>query len=110
MRLKLLLAEAPPERISLSIVDGPKIKLKHFDLIETAVLETPVGALEYRSLSADLRRARRAQLGHLARGRPRFPDGPHSTRRKRLRDGDSVAECCCWRAGRLRVGALTSQA
>ena len=45
MRLKLLLAEAPPERISLSIVDGPKIKLKHFDLIETAVLETPVGAL-----------------------------------------------------------------
>ncbi len=45
MRLKLLLAEAPPERISLSIVDGPKIKVKHFDLIETAVLETPVGAL-----------------------------------------------------------------
>ena len=45
MRLKLLLAEAPPARISLSIVDGPKIKLKHFDLIETAVLETPVGAL-----------------------------------------------------------------
>ena len=45
MRLKLLLAKAPPERISLSIVDGPKIKLKHFDLVETAVLETPVGAL-----------------------------------------------------------------
>ncbi len=45
MRLKLLLAEAPPERISLSIVDGPKIKLKHFDLVETAVLDTPVGAL-----------------------------------------------------------------
>ena len=45
MRLKLLLAETPPARISLSIVDGPKIKLKHFDLIETAVLETPVGAL-----------------------------------------------------------------
>ena len=45
MRLKLLLAEAPPARISLSIVDGPKIKLKHFDLIETAILETPVGAL-----------------------------------------------------------------
>ena len=43
--LKLLLAEAPPERIPLSIVDGPKIKLKHFDLIETAVIETPVGAL-----------------------------------------------------------------
>ena len=45
MRLKLLLAETPLERISLSIVDGPKIKLKHFDLIETAVIETPVGAL-----------------------------------------------------------------
>ena len=46
MRLKLLLTETPPERISLSIVDGPKIKLKHFDLIETSVLDTPVGALE----------------------------------------------------------------
>ena len=46
MRLKLLRAEAPPARISLSIVDGPKIKLKHFDLIETSVLDTPVGALE----------------------------------------------------------------
>ena len=46
MRLKLLLAETPPERITLSIVDGPKIKSKHFDLIETAVLDTPVGALE----------------------------------------------------------------
>jgi hypothetical protein len=45
MRLVLLLAEAPPERISLSIVDGPRIKLKRFDLIETAILETPVGAL-----------------------------------------------------------------
>ena len=45
MRLKLLFAEAPPARISLSIVDGPKIKLKHFDLVETAVLETPVGTL-----------------------------------------------------------------
>ena len=46
MRLKLLLAETPPARISLSIVDGPRIKLKHFDLIETEVLETPVGAME----------------------------------------------------------------
>ena len=45
MRLKLLRAEAPPARISLSIVDGPKIKLKHFDLIESTVIETPVGAL-----------------------------------------------------------------
>ena len=46
MRLKLLLAETPPERISFSIVDGPKIKLKHFDLIETTVLNTARGALE----------------------------------------------------------------
>ena len=46
MRLKLLRAETPPARISLSIVDGPRIKLKHFDLIETEVLETPVGAME----------------------------------------------------------------
>jgi len=45
MRLKLLRAEAPPARIFLSIVDGPKIKLKHFDLIETTVIETPVGRL-----------------------------------------------------------------
>ena len=45
VRLKLLLAEAPPERISLYIVDGPKIKLKHFDLIDTTVIETPVGGL-----------------------------------------------------------------
>ena len=45
MRLRLLLAEAPPERIYLSIVDGPKIKLKHFDLIGTTVIETPVGGL-----------------------------------------------------------------
>jgi len=45
MRLKLLFAETPPARISLSIVDGPKIKLKHFDLVETAALETPVGTL-----------------------------------------------------------------
>ena len=46
IRLKLLLAETSPARISLSIVDGPKIKVKHFDLIETEVLETPVGAME----------------------------------------------------------------
>lgn len=45
MRLKLLLAEVPPASISLSIADGPKIKLRHFDLIETAVIETPVGEL-----------------------------------------------------------------
>ena len=45
MRLTLLVADAPPARISLSIVDGPKVKVKHFDLIETALLETPVGAL-----------------------------------------------------------------
>ncbi len=45
MRLTLLLADAPPARISLSIVDGPKVKVKHFDLIEVALLETPVGTL-----------------------------------------------------------------
>ena len=45
MRLKLLLAEIPPERISLSIIDGPRVKLKHFDLVETGLLETEVGAL-----------------------------------------------------------------
>ena len=45
MRLKLLLAETPPERISLSIIDGPRIKLKHFDLVETGSLETEVGTL-----------------------------------------------------------------
>ena len=45
MRLKLLLAETPPERISLSIIDGPRIKLKHFDLVETGLLETEVGTL-----------------------------------------------------------------
>lgn len=45
MRLTLLLADTPPARISLSIVDGPKVKLKHFDLIETALLQTPVGTL-----------------------------------------------------------------
>ena len=45
MRLKLLLAETPPERISLSIIDGPRIKLKHFDLVETGTLDTSVGTL-----------------------------------------------------------------
>ncbi len=46
MRLQLLLADEPPERISLSIVDGPRIKLKHFDLVEAATLDTPLGALK----------------------------------------------------------------
>ena len=46
MRLQLLLADEPPERISLSIIDGPRIKLKHFDLVETATLDTPLGALK----------------------------------------------------------------
>ena len=45
MRLKLLLAEIPPERISLSIIDGPRVKLKHFDLVETGSLEAEVGTL-----------------------------------------------------------------
>ena len=45
MRLTLLRADSPPERISLSIVDGPRIKLKHFDLVEAGPLETEVGTL-----------------------------------------------------------------
>ena len=45
MRLKLLGSETPPERISLSIIDGPRIKLKHFDLVETGTLDTSVGTL-----------------------------------------------------------------
>ena len=45
MRLKLLHAEIPPERISLSIIDGPRVKQKHFDLVETGSLETEVGTL-----------------------------------------------------------------
>ena len=45
MRLKLIASETPPERISLSIIDGPRIKLKHFDLVETGALDTSVGTL-----------------------------------------------------------------
>ena len=45
MRLQLLRADSPPERISLSIVDGPRIKLKYFDLVEAGPLETEVGTL-----------------------------------------------------------------
>lgn len=45
MRLKLLLAETPPKRISLSTIDGPRIKLKHFDLVEKGPLDTEVGML-----------------------------------------------------------------
>jgi len=45
MRLQLLRSETPPERISLSIIDGPRIKLKHFDLVETGTLDTSVGTL-----------------------------------------------------------------
>ena len=45
MRLQLLRADSPPKRISLSIVDGPRIKLKHFDLVESGPLETEVGTL-----------------------------------------------------------------
>ena len=45
MRLTLLGSETPPERISLSIIDGPRIKLKHFDLVETGTLDTSVGTL-----------------------------------------------------------------
>ena len=45
MRLKLLGSETPPERISLYIIDGPRIKLKRFDLVETGALITSVGTL-----------------------------------------------------------------
>ena len=45
MRLLLLRADTPPERISLSIIDGSRIKLRHFDLVETGPLETEVGTL-----------------------------------------------------------------
>ena len=45
MRLKLLGSETPPERISLSIIDGRRIKLKRFDLVETGTLDTSVGTL-----------------------------------------------------------------
>ena len=45
MRLKLIVSETPPERISLSIIDGPRIKLKHFDLVEMGALDTSVGTL-----------------------------------------------------------------
>lgn len=45
MRLQLLRADSPPKRISLSIIDGPRIKLKHFDLVEAGPLETEVGTL-----------------------------------------------------------------
>ena len=45
MRLQLLRSATPPERISLSIIDGRRIKLKHFDLVETATLDTSVGIL-----------------------------------------------------------------
>ena len=45
MRLQLLRADSPPKRISLSIIDGPRIKWKHFDLVESGPLETEVGTL-----------------------------------------------------------------
>ena len=45
MRLKLIVSETPPERISLSIIDGPRIKLKHFDLVGMGALDTSVGTL-----------------------------------------------------------------
>ena len=45
MRAKLLWSQTPPERISLSIIDGPRIKLKHFDLVDIGTLDTSVGTL-----------------------------------------------------------------
>ena len=56
VRLLLLEASEPMETISLTLVDGPKINTKTFELIETVVLDTPVGKLNtvhYRELHED---------------------------------------------------------
>jgi hypothetical protein len=53
MRLLLIRAEAPPEQMTLKVVDGPNIKLKRFELVEQATLDTLAGALrtvQYRLL------------------------------------------------------------
>ena len=53
MRLLLIRAEAPPELMALKVVDGPNIKLKRFELVEQATLDTLAGALrtvQYRLL------------------------------------------------------------
>ena len=56
MRLLLIRAEAPPERMALKVVDGPNIKLKRFELVEQATLDTLAGTLRtvrYRLLHDD---------------------------------------------------------
>lgn len=56
MRLMLIRAEAPPEQMALKIVDGPNIKLKRFELVEQATLDTLAGTLRtvhYRLLHDD---------------------------------------------------------
>ena len=56
MRLLLIRAQAPPERMTLKIVDGPNIKLKRFELVEQATLDTLAGTLrtlQYRLLHDD---------------------------------------------------------
>ena len=56
VRLLLLEASEPLETIALTLVDGPKIKTKTFELVEEVVLETPVGrlnTLHYRELHED---------------------------------------------------------
>ena len=56
MRLLLIRAEAPPERMALKVVDGPNIKLKRFELVEQATLDTLAGTLrtvQYRLLHDD---------------------------------------------------------
>ena len=53
MRLLLIRAETPPEQMALKVVDGPNIKLKRFELVEQATLDTLAGALrtvQYRLL------------------------------------------------------------
>ena len=56
MRLLLIRAEAPPERMALKVVDGPNIKLKRFELVEQATLDTLAGTLrtvQYRLIHDD---------------------------------------------------------
>ena len=53
MRLQLLVATNPPSASPSPIVDGPRIKLKHFDLVEAATLDTPSGAPQNGALPLD---------------------------------------------------------
>ena len=43
MRLLLIRAGTPPESMALKVVDGPNIKLKRFELVEEATLDTLAG-------------------------------------------------------------------